>query len=250
MQIAAGFSNPHIDQMPKLSQVLKGIKVHAARTGHRSRPRLPITPAVLRKLRDVWFANPSCFDNLMLWAAATTTFFSFCRSGEVTVELESNYDPNIHLSFGDLAVDQLPNPSSISLQLKRSKTDQLMKGVKLVLGRTHDELCPVSALLSYLARRGAAPGPLFLWENRRPLSKSKFVYHIRQALLSAGPPAHLYVGHSFRIGAATMSASAGVLTPLSRRWDDGTVHLISCTSNSTQHTWQMSLPLWPGVQFD
>jgi len=166
--------------MPKLSQVLKGIKVHAARTGHRSRPRLPITPAVLCKLRDVWLANPSCFDNLMLWAAVTTFF---CRLGEVTVELESNYDPDIHLSFGDLAVDQLPNPSSISLQLKQSKTDQLMKGVKLVLGRTHGESSPVSALLSYLARRGTALGPLFLWENRRPLSKSKFVYHVRQALV-------------------------------------------------------------------
>jgi len=210
LQIAAGFKDPHIDRMPRLSQVLKGIKVQAARTGHQTHPRLPITPTILRKLKEVWLSDPPCFNNTMLWAAATTTFFGFCRSGEVTVESESNYDPRIHLSFGDLAVDNLPNPSTISLQLKRSKTDQLMKGVKLVIGRTQDELCPVSALLAYLSWRGDAPGPLFIWENDRPLSKTKFVDHVRQALLSAGLPAHLYAGHSFRIGAATTAAAAGI----------------------------------------
>ena len=87
LQIAGCFSNPHINQVLKLSQVLKGIKIHVARTGHRSHPRLPITPAVLRKLRDVWL------DNLMLWAAATNTFFSFCRSGDFTVELRVQLRP-------------------------------------------------------------------------------------------------------------------------------------------------------------
>ena len=154
LQIAAGFKDPHIDRMPRLSQVLKGIKVQAARTGHQTHPRLPITPTILCKLKEVWLSDPPCFNNTMLWAAATTTFFDFCRSGEFTVESESNDDPRIHLSFGDLAVDNLPNPSTISLQLKRSKTDQLMKGVKLVIGRTQDELCPVSALLAYLSWRG------------------------------------------------------------------------------------------------
>jgi len=65
------------------------------------------------------------------------------------------------------------------------------------------------ALLSYLAIRGPASGPLFRWEDLSPLSKSKFVDHIHQALWSADVPAQLYSGHSFRIGAATTTASAG-----------------------------------------
>ena len=97
----------------------------------------------------------------MLWAAATTTFFGFCRSGEITVECESKFDPKIHLPLADLAVDKALAPSVISIQLKRSKTDQVMKGVKLVIGKTNNDLCPVTALLSYLARRGNTPGPLF-----------------------------------------------------------------------------------------
>ena len=85
-----------------------------------------------------------------------------------------------------------------------------MRGVKLVVGRTHDDLCPVTALLLYLSRRGSAPGPLFMWEDRRPLSKSRFVEEVQQGFLSANLPAHLYAGHSFHIGAATTAASAGI----------------------------------------
>ena len=52
------------------------------------------------------------------------------------MESESNYDPHVHLSFMDLAVDNSSHPSVISLQLKQSKTaiDPFMKGVKLVVG--------------------------------------------------------------------------------------------------------------------
>ena len=165
LQVAASFQDSHIDQMPRLNQVLRGIKVQAARTGRQPRARLPIIPiipSILCKLRQVWVGGPPpSFTNTMLWAAATTTFFGFCRSGEITVESASRYDPRIHLSFSDMAADNATSPSVLSIQLKRSKTDPFMKGVKLVLGRTHDELCPVTALLAYLAIRGNAPGALF-----------------------------------------------------------------------------------------
>ena len=195
--------------MPRLRQVIKGIRVQAARAGKAPRPRLPITPSILHKLRPVWLEQPT-FNSIMLWAACTTTFFGFCRSGEVTVECESKFDPQIHLSFSDLAVDNALAPQVISINLKRSKSDQFMMGVKLVLGRTNNNLCPVTALLTYLSHRGNSPGPLFRWDNQKPLSKSKFVDHVRQALLAANIPAHLYTGHSFRIGAATTAASAGI----------------------------------------
>jgi len=142
----------------------------------------------------------SCYNN----------FLGFCRSREVTVECESKFDPQVHLSFSDLAVDNALAPNAISINLKQSKTDQLRKGVKLVIGRTNDDLCPISALLSYLSHRGNTPGPLFQWDNQMPLSKSKFVEHVHQALVAANIPAHLFTGHSFRIGAATTAASAGI----------------------------------------
>ena len=63
---------------------------------------------------------------------------------------------------------------------------------------------------NYLAKRGNTPGALFQWENKIPLSKTKFVEAIRRALTAASLPAKDYAGHSFRIGAATTAASAGI----------------------------------------
>ena len=148
-------------------------------------------------------------NNAMLWATSTTIFFGFCRSGEVTAQCEPKFDLQTHLCFSDIAVDNALLPSIISIKLKYSKTDQFRKGMILYMERTNDNLCPVTALLSYLIHRGDAPGLLFQWDNHTPLSKSKFVNHVCHALLAANVPAHLYTGHSFHIRAAT-AAPAGI----------------------------------------
>ena len=93
IQIAAGFPDPLINHIPWLRQVLKGIRVQAGRIGRHPRPRLPITPSILHKLRRVWLEGNPTFNNTMLWAASTTTFFGFCRSGKITVQCESKFDP-------------------------------------------------------------------------------------------------------------------------------------------------------------
>ena len=210
LQIAHGFKNPEIDQMPRLRQILKGVKVERGKEGKAPRPRLPITPSILRKLKAVWLNSNTSFNPMMLWAAALVTFFSFCRSGEITVEDERKYDPKTHLSFADVSVDNAVSPSVISLNIKYSKTDQGRVGVRVILGRTGDDLCPVLALLNYLSRRGSKPGVLFQCEDGIPLSKTKFVDATRQALTAAQLPAKDYAGHSFRIGAATTAAMAGL----------------------------------------
>ena len=94
----------------------------------------------------------------MLWATCVVTFFCFCQSGDVTVEKEDEYDPTAHLSYGDLAIDNPTAPTAISIMIKKSKG---RKGVKVFIGKISDDLCPVTALLSSLAFRGAESGPLF-----------------------------------------------------------------------------------------
>ena len=101
----------------------------------------------------------------MLWAASLVTFFSFYRSGEVTVPTGKSFNPDEHLAFSDVAVDNKKSPSIVAIQLKKSKTDPFMKGVRITIGQTGEELCPVMALLAYLKKRGAQPGPLFMWED-------------------------------------------------------------------------------------
>ena len=116
----------------------------------------------------------------------------------------------MYLCFLDIAVDNGLSPNTISIKFKHSKTDQFRKGVKVVMGRTNDDLYPITALLPYLIHRGDAPGPLFQLDNHTPLSKSKFVNHVHPALLAANVPAHFYTGHSFHIKAATTAVAVNL----------------------------------------
>ena len=111
----------------------------------------------------------------------------------------------------------------VFITLKQSKTDQLRKGITIVLGRTNKTpLCPVSALLSYLVVRGMVPGPLFVWSDGQFLTRAHFVREVKQALELAGADASDFNGHSFRIGAASTAAANGIAScPGSREGGGG-----------------------------
>ena len=125
------------------------------------------------------------------------------------METEGQYDPNTNLSFTDVATDNPSDPTVISLNIKLSKMDRSTVGCQVVLGKTNDDLCPVMALLEYLAKRRGHPGALFQWQDGTPLSKANLVEVVRQGLSLANLPAQQYAGHNFRIGAVTTAAMVG-----------------------------------------
>ena len=84
MHIAGGFPDPFNDYMPRFRQVLKGIKIQTAKLGKPTHTHLPITPSILRKLKSIWLSGNPSYDDLMLWAASVTTFFTFCRSRKIS----------------------------------------------------------------------------------------------------------------------------------------------------------------------
>ena len=98
----------------------------------------------------------------------------------------------------------------IRFHLKRSKCDQFGNGVDVFIGRTSDDLCPVAAVLNYIAQRGNQTGAFFRFRDGSPLTKARFVLGIRRALTTAGVNCTGYSGHSFRIGAATAASQAGI----------------------------------------
>ena len=209
-QIKAGLDDPFHGEMPRLDYILRGIKKNEAATGSASRERLPITPDILRKLKEVWLSTGDSKDTKLIWAACCLCFFGFLRAGELTVPSSSEYDPGVHLNVGDLTLDNATQPSLVRVNIKQSKTDPFRKGVYLYLGRTGTDLCPVAALLDFLQARGTAPGMLFTFEDGRLLTRQRFVDLVRDALQKAGVPREKYSGHSFRIGAATTAAARGV----------------------------------------
>ncbi len=105
--------------------------------------------------------------------------------------------------------------------LKPQSRTRSAKGWSVFIGKTENDRCPVSAITAYLAVRGRTNGPFFKWKSGLPLLRETFVKHIRRALSVSGMDVSGYSGHSFRIGAATAAAAAGIedsLIKTLRRW--------------------------------
>lgn len=211
--------------MPKLHYVLRGIKSKEAERlsgSGGSRERLPITPPLLLRMKAVWEREPNRANAKMLWAASCLCFFAFLRVGEMTVPKDGGFDPAVHLGVGDVAVDDPRKPSLVRIRIKRSKTDPFRKGIDLFVGKTGSELCPVAAMLDYLLSRRTGPGPLFLFQDGRPLTRPRFAEAIRSALNRAGMDQAKFCTHSFRIGAATTAAAKGIADSVIKtlgRWE-------------------------------
>jgi len=155
-----------------LEYVLKGIR--RGLPAHSRPKRLPITPYILRIIHRVWSQDPVDHDKVMLWAACCLAFFGFLRCGEFTCPCLGAYSPTM-LSPTDIRVDSHVNPQCLAVHLRQSKTDPFGAGVTLYLGRTGEVLCPVTSVLAYLAIHQATPGPLFIFRDGTPLSRTHFV---------------------------------------------------------------------------
>ncbi len=148
-------------------------------------------------------------DDVMFWAACCLAYFGFLRSLEFTVPNATAFSSHLHLSVNDVTVDQRLDPSQIQVNIKVSKTDPFRQGCIIPLGQGRSPLCPVEAVLSYLSIRGGTSGQLFVRANGVTLTQTFFTECLR-TLLSAAGIAGRYSSHSFRIGAATSAALAGV----------------------------------------
>ena len=69
--------------------------------------------------------------------------------------------------------------------------------------------CPVKLVCNYLRIRGYAIGPLFVFPDKSPMSRSYFATQLSACLSHAGHDPSIYKCHSFRIGAATTAATRG-----------------------------------------
>lgn len=164
----------------------------------------------MTKMKAVLAANPNSYLHVLLWAACCMGFFGFLRCGEFLLPDQESFAPSKHLSLADIWLDKSAPQWCVHVRIKHSKTDQFSKGATVILGSTGQEVCPVSALLDYLGKRGGSPGPLFLLENGAPLRRRYFVSQIQTVLSTAGVQGSSFNGHSFRIGAATTASAVGI----------------------------------------
>ena len=66
-------------------------------------------------------------------------------------------------------VNDNQDPKYVVVRIKASKTDPFRQGVSIYLGRTHNELYPVAAVLSYMVQRGDKEGPFRSQESSHRL---------------------------------------------------------------------------------
>ena len=202
-------------ECPRLAYVLKGVsRSQAAAPKPR---RLPITPQILRLLKDAWERGTvDAYSARLFWAISLTAFFGYFRIGELTQTGQSTR-PAVEVS--DVSFEG--NPVRARVHLRFSKTDPNGAGADIILGSTDDPLCPVTALWNCLLVRPAGPGALFASAGGSPVSRASFVAAVRATLLAAGMSSNGYTKHSFSIGAATSAARAGLATHLIKamgRW--------------------------------
>ena len=144
-----------------------------------------------------------------------------------------------------MAIDDVVNPGVLSVWIKQSKTDPFRQGVTIFMGKTGCDLCPVAAVLAFLAMRGPGEGPLFRFESGEALTRPQLVSALRKVLAQAGFQLEDYAGHSFRIGAAITAAVCGVpvQTP-SRLLAGGRARLISCMFICRRSSWWRLVTSW------
>ena len=203
LHVEQGFPDP-LQNCLRLQRVVRGIK---RSQGSSSPNRLPITDS---HMLLIWNSlNSHLPDHCMFWAACTLGYFGFLRAAEFTVPNLASFSSSIHLTAQDIAVDGASSPSCMRVTIKVSKTDPFRKGDELHIGLGSHPLCAVQAMMAYLSVRGSAPGPLFMLQGGRPLSRVLLTDWLRQIFSAAGLSGN-FSSHSFRIGAATVAARNGV----------------------------------------
>lgn len=207
LHLQHGFADP-IQSALRLPLVLRGIR-RCQDNNHSRSPRLPITAPLMRCLKSSlrWRSTLSRRDKLMIWAAFTSAFFGFLRVSEFTATSDRFFDKTRTLLASDLSFLR----DTVVLHLRRSKTDQYGQGRDVTLTSTDNSTCPVRAIRKFWrVRAGTVDSPLFCFQSGAFLTRQETTTQLRSLLSSMGLPSSRFASHSFRIGAASTAASAGI----------------------------------------
>ena len=189
-----------------LQYVIKGIK----RTQSvNTRQRLPITVQVLKDLKTVLHNSPQLtyHDKRMLWAAFAVAFYGFLSADELHSKTVNSFDSATTLLWSDVTT----TATSLVLHIRASKTDSFRHGCTITIGATATSTCPLNAMQSYIAiHQHRLSSPAFIFQDGSLLTRQRLAVLLRELLLHAGFDPDKYASHSFRIGAATTAAAAGL----------------------------------------
>ncbi|XP_070566899.1 integrase/recombinase xerD homolog [Ptychodera flava] len=190
-----------------LQRTLQGIR---RSIGEVRQPRLPITIDLLRRLKECLRqrADMCSNDKLMVWASFTLAFYGFLRVSEFTAQSPTEFDVNATLLARDIVLTDV-----IEIRIKSSKTDPYARGHTIRIAPTGTSVCAVRSYWKYTGNRGymCPEEPAFQFADGTWLTRQRLNLCLRELLTQAGiSDAKMYATHSFRSGAATTAAEAGL----------------------------------------
>lgn len=228
----------------RLHYILRGIKKTQATVTIK---RLPITFKLLQHMCFTLTSPLGVFSpmlDLMLSSIFLTAFYGFLRCGEFTCRQTSD---SHFIRLCDINV--FKDWSQFTLFLRISKTDPFGKGVYINIF-ANNLLYPVRTMVQYLEMRrsqgATSMSPLFVndFVSYKPLMRHTFIGFLKDLLSRIGLNNLDYNGHSFRIGAATSAAAAGVQDHVIQtlgRWSSDCFTRYIHTDPKTIHTAQLDM---------
>ena len=124
--------------------------------------------------------HPGNYKDIMIWDVCCFAYFGLLRISEFTT-LSPNCLTLLLTCFIICSFRQSYIPYK---HTNYSKNDQFRTGITIFLGKTTHKVCPVDALVQYLAIQGGTPGPLFLVPNYQSLTSQSIVQFSPQKMLT------------------------------------------------------------------
>jgi hypothetical protein len=195
-----------------LQQLKRAYRKRPANAVTARQPLQPITNSIVAQLHSAF--DFSRLSDCCVYAVLAAGVGSLFRLGEVTSARPGDTFPlRRHLSF--------VSPTEATLHLPNSKTDIAARGVDVPLVCNGTATSSVRAVRQYLGVAESYVGPLDNGDrplfmvpspsrSSAPLSRSGFLFRLRQALGAAGLNPASYSGHSMRKGGAQSLFDAGV----------------------------------------
>ena len=214
----AAIRSAHIDlgidldftQFASLQRLLTGIKRFQ---GIQADSRLPITYDILCKMFQ--HLTPKTSLTFAIFRAAfSLAYFGILRVSEFAASIPVDETKLLRYSNITFSPNQT-NPDLMQLHLLASKTDIFRKGITLPIPCVckESQVCAVHEMINLFSIKPISQSsqePLFIFPNGTLLNR-KTVSNMLSALTEkCGLPANRYKAHSFRKGAASTLAAAGI----------------------------------------
>ena len=203
-----------------VSQVIRGRTNQEllTNTSGSSKTRLPITPAVLKLIKeDISSSTIPPIQKLLLWSACTIAFAGAFRVSEILSANSTRFDPLKTLLGKDIQLTDIQMGKNIvpvlQITLKQEKTNKSKTPTVINIFEANGPLCPINAFKKWrLASHPLEDDlPVFRTASGRALTNRELNLYLADFTSRYFPTAEgKFISHSFRIGLASTLGKLGL----------------------------------------